>query len=203
MANLLNKKVDEILQSYGIDVEGIDVQKIFGDEEPTFQQIYEFKKVLAASIVTANDKGMDVPNPHQRDYNKPEDVASTANETIGCWSILWQYAKGYLQDHEDVLDAIIDNICVQIISNLEWIVGNGIELTIEALETTTYMLDIYFPGAGEYLRTAIDLIRTKRQTIVEFIVEKLPQYIDNVRELIKETIHETLETPYTGPVIYA
>lgn len=202
-ANPLHEHIDKILQSYGIPVENPDYEDIFKGKNPSKEQIEELKKILAASIVTANDKGQarSIPNSDERgfDYNKPEDVANAANETVDYWEIIWDIARGFLSDHEEIVNRLIDNIQVQIISNLEWLVENGIEITIEILDAMAYYIDFYFPGAGDGLRHVINLIRMHEKTIVDFLVKTLPGAINTLAEKIKAKLAGPISHPTSSP----
>lgn len=201
--NLLHEHIDKILRSYGIPVDNPNYKDLFNGKDPSEEQIEELKKVLAASIVTANDKGQaqSIPQSNGRnfDYNKPEDVANAANETVDYWEIIWDIARGFLSDYEEIINRLIDNIRVQIVSNLEWLVENGVEITIEVLEFVAGYLDLHFPGAGVALRHFIDLIRINQKTIVDFLVETLPSAIDMLADKLKETVRKLLNNPLNSP----
>lgn len=199
--NEIREKIENIIRSYGIPTE--EVEELFnGAHNLSNEQINELKKVLATTIITANDKGKEVPKPEGKDidYNNPQDVANTASETIEYIQILFEIFSGNLQRLEEIVNRVLNYATASLVANVDWLAEHGVELSIAGIKGLAFGADYVIPGFGEYIYYAADYIDCHKETTIHYIQKILPFALNKLNKLLQSKTHKFAKNKETQTI---
>lgn len=187
----LRDKIENIIKSYGIPTQNIE-DVVTRSSVTSEEQINDLKKVLATSIITANDKGQDVPKPEGKEinYNNAQDVANTASETIEYIQILIEIFNGDLQRIEEIVNRILNYASASLIANIDWLAEHGVELTIASIKTLSFGVDYVIPGFGEYIYYVAEYAECHKDTIIHYFKKVLPFAINKLNNYLQDKTHQ-------------
>lgn len=155
----------------------------------TADQINDLKKIIAASMVTANDKGVKVPDTSRGtiDFDNPISVANSASDTIEYIRLACEAVGGNMESLQQIIDSILDYVTVKLVSNARFLAEKGIPFALESLRTISYTIDGVIP-IGEFLRSIIDFAEMHDVIIKEYLIYvfgiAVPKFTNKIKDFV-------------------
>lgn len=161
----------------------------------TPEQINDLKKIIAASMVTANDKGAKVPDTSGKpvDFGDPISVANSASDTIEYIRLAFEAVRGNMESLQQILVSILDYVTVKLVANARFIAEKGLPVALDSLRAISYTIDGVIP-IGDFLRSIIDFAEMHDLVIKEYLIYVFGIAVPKFTYKIKEFIARKLST---------
>lgn len=164
----------------------------------TPDQINDLKKIIAASMVTAKDKGIKVPDTSGTpiDFDNPISVANSASDTIEYIRLAFEAVEGNMESLQQIINSLLDYVTVKLVANARFLAEKGLPFVLDSLRVISYTIDGIIP-IGEFLRSIIDFAEMHDLVIKEYLIYVFGIAVPKFTNTIKEFVARKLSTNKT------